>query len=157
MNNGQKRLHTGANTGIGFQIVRALYRSSKEPYQVLVGSRFLSNAHNAIEAVKAEFPTSKNSLTPIYIDIEDDTSVQATYNAISSQLIDNYGAQSQTSLASRKSAFERELWDKPWSVNTTSIQVGTSNPSHCSCRALIHGSSLIHPAELRSRAQIIPL
>ncbi|EEA20584.1 hypothetical protein TMatcc_000574 [Talaromyces marneffei ATCC 18224] len=125
---------TGANTGIGFQIVRALYGSSKESYQILLGSRSLSNAHNAIEAVKSEFPSSPtSSLTPIQIDIEDDDSIAAAYNAISTQLdgkldvlINNAGAQLEHGLAQGKIASERELWDKSWSINTTSTQVVTS-------------------------------
>jgi NAD(P)-dependent dehydrogenase (short-subunit alcohol dehydrogenase family) len=124
---------TGANTGIGFQIVRALYSSSKQSYTILVGSRSLSNAHNAIEAVKSEFPSSSSSLTPIQIDIEDDTSIQAAYSAIESQLggkldvlINNAGAQFESALAQGKITSERELWDKSWSVNTTSTQVVTS-------------------------------
>ncbi|KAI7972342.1 hypothetical protein EIK77_009783 [Talaromyces pinophilus] len=124
---------TGANTGIGFQIVRALCSSSKTSYQILVGSRSLPNAHNAIEAVKSEFPSSTSSLTPIQINIEDDTSIRAAYSAIESQLsgkldvlINNAGAQFEPALEQGKISSERELWDKSWSVNTTSTQVVTS-------------------------------
>ncbi|KAI7974785.1 hypothetical protein EIK77_004877 [Talaromyces pinophilus] len=119
---------TGANTGLGFQIVRALYNSSKEPYYIFVGSRSLANAHNAIEAIKTEFPTSTNTLTPIQIDIEDDTSIQSAYDTISSHvngkldvLINNAGA-----IFDRQIASERELWNKSWSVNTASTQIVTS-------------------------------
>lgn len=119
---------TGANTGIGFQIVRALYNSSKESYHIFVGSRSLSNAHKAIEAIKSEFPSSASSLVPIQIDIEDDASIQSAFDAISSHLngkldalINNAGASFDRQIGS-----ERELWNKSWSVNTTSTHVVTS-------------------------------
>ncbi|RAO65480.1 uncharacterized protein BHQ10_001492 [Talaromyces amestolkiae] len=126
---------TGANAGIGFQIVRALYSSSKESYHILLGSRSLSNAHKAIENIKTEFPTStNNTITPIQIDIEDDTSIQSAHDTISSLLtggkldvlVNNAGAQFEHDLISGKIGSERELWDKTWSVNTTSTQVVTS-------------------------------
>lgn len=123
---------TGANTGIGFQIVRALYGSSKESYQILLGSRSLTNAHSAMEAVKAEFPSSTNMIKPIQIDIEDDQSIQTAYSEVKSQLgkvdvlINNAGAQFEQQFMAGKIPSERELWNKSWSVNTTSTQVVTT-------------------------------
>jgi NAD(P)-dependent dehydrogenase (short-subunit alcohol dehydrogenase family) len=122
---------TGANTGIGFQVVRALY-ASPEPYRILLGSRSLSNASSAISSLKTEIPSSTSTLTPIQIDIEDDTSILAAYNTIESTvgkvdvLINNAGAQFEQQFMAGKIASERELWDKSWSVNTTSTQVTTS-------------------------------
>lgn len=68
-------LITGANTGIGFQIVRAL-SSSSQPYHVLVGARSPAKANDAIKAVQGEFPSSTSKYSPVTIDIESDKSIQ---------------------------------------------------------------------------------
>ncbi|RAL13340.1 putative short chain dehydrogenase [Aspergillus homomorphus CBS 101889] len=124
-------LITGANTGIGFQIVRALSDSSK-PYHILVGARSPTKAHEAIKAVQTEFPTSSSTLAPIQIDIEDDTSIQSAYNEISSThgrvdvLINNAGASFELQAQPNTPQSDREIWNKSWNVNTTSTQIITS-------------------------------
>lgn len=122
---------TGANTGIGFQIVRALYSSSKESYQILLGSRSLANAQNAINAVKAESPSSHSTIVPVQIDIEKDDSIQAAYSQIESEvgkldiLVNNAGAQFDAQFSEGKIT-ERELWNKTWDVNVTGTQIVTT-------------------------------
>jgi NAD(P)-dependent dehydrogenase (short-subunit alcohol dehydrogenase family) len=87
---------TGANTGIGFEIVKALYSADK-PYTVIVGSRSLAKAEDAISSLKTEFPASKNTLVPLTIDIESDESIQSAANEVESKfgmvdaLINNAG------------------------------------------------------------------
>lgn len=89
-------LITGANTGIGYQIVRALYNSNKA-YEILVGGRSLEKAEAAIKAAKTEYPSSQSKLFPIQIDIESDESihravaeVQSKYGRVDT-LINNAG------------------------------------------------------------------
>jgi NAD(P)-dependent dehydrogenase (short-subunit alcohol dehydrogenase family) len=92
-------LITGANTGLGYQIVRSLLRSStpEKAYIILAGGRSLSKAAAAVASAKAEFPDSKSSVEPIQIDIEDDTSITAVVEQIKSKyrrldvLINNAG------------------------------------------------------------------
>ncbi|KAL4946367.1 hypothetical protein BDV06DRAFT_136908 [Aspergillus oleicola] len=124
-------LITGANTGIGFQIVRALSSSTK-PYHILVGARSPEKASNAIKAIQEEFPTSASSYSPVVIDIEQDELIQSAFQETLSThgkldvLINNAGAQLETQLTSGEISTERELWDRSWSVNTASTQVVTS-------------------------------
>ncbi|RAH64701.1 putative short chain dehydrogenase [Aspergillus aculeatinus CBS 121060] len=122
---------TGANTGIGFQIVRALSDSPRS-YHILLGARSATKAHDAIQAIQTEFPNSSSTLTAIIIDIEDDASIQQAYEEISSAhgrvdvLINNAGASFETPATRGDLTSERDLWNKTWSVNTTSTQIATS-------------------------------
>ncbi|KAL4783717.1 putative short chain dehydrogenase [Aspergillus varians] len=124
-------LITGANTGIGFQIVRALSSSSK-PYHILVGARTPSKASDAIKAVREEYPSSVTTYSPVIIDIERDESIQSAFTEISSVhgkldvLINNAGAQLEPLFTRGEIPTERELWNRSWSVNTASTQVVTT-------------------------------
>ncbi|KAL2807753.1 hypothetical protein BJX63DRAFT_436744 [Aspergillus granulosus] len=123
-------LITGANTGIGFQIVRALSSSTK-PCHILVGAQSLTKARDAIEVAREEYPSSPSTYTPIVINIEADKSIQSAFNQASytlgglGVLINNAGAQLEPQY-SRGEISERELWNRSWSVNIASIQVVTS-------------------------------
>ena len=75
-------LITGANTGIGFQIVRSLCSASIS-YHILVGARSLTKAHDAIRTAKDEFPSTGSILAPLLIDIESDESIQDAYKEVS--------------------------------------------------------------------------
>lgn len=67
-------LITGGNTGLGFETVKALFRS-KQTYTVLLGGRSIDKANAAVKAIKSEFPESPSNVTAIQIDIEDDDSI----------------------------------------------------------------------------------
>ncbi|EXK28480.1 hypothetical protein FOXG_17631 [Fusarium oxysporum f. sp. lycopersici 4287] len=87
-------LITGANQGIGYSIALQLAASGK--YHVLVGARSLSKAEAAIRELQAE-GIDKINLTPIVLDVIDDSSVTAAVMAVSTQfghldiLINNAG------------------------------------------------------------------
>jgi NAD(P)-dependent dehydrogenase (short-subunit alcohol dehydrogenase family) len=71
-------LVTGANTGLGFQIIRALCGSNKA-YDILLGGRSLEKVHRAIQSATEEFASSNSRLWPIQVDIEDDDSIQRAF------------------------------------------------------------------------------
>ncbi|KAL4932444.1 uncharacterized protein BDV17DRAFT_196387 [Aspergillus undulatus] len=120
-------LITGANTGIGYQVVRTLY-SADQPYHVLVGARSLSKAQEAITAIRTELTSSSNKLTPLVVDIEDDESIQQAYDEVQAQfgrldaLVNNAGAQFDL----RAEYSTREAFNKSWNVNVTGTHIITS-------------------------------
>lgn len=77
-------LITGANTGLGFEIVRALSSSSNQ-FTILVGGRSIDKANKAVEKIQSEYPDSPSSPTAVQIDIEDDESIDALYQQVTSK------------------------------------------------------------------------
>ena len=55
---------TGANTGLGLEMVKALY-SSENAYEVLLGGRSLTKAREAAEATTKQFLAANNKIWPI--------------------------------------------------------------------------------------------
>ena len=92
-------LITGANTGIGFQIVRALCSSDKA-YDILIGGRSPVKVQEAIKSATAEFPSSSSKLFPLQVDIEYDDAINRAFGEVQSKfgrvdaLINNAGIQS---------------------------------------------------------------
>jgi NAD(P)-dependent dehydrogenase (short-subunit alcohol dehydrogenase family) len=74
-------LVTGANTGLGYEIVKALC-ASQTAYEVLVGGRSLPKAEHAAKTLSSEFPTTRSHLRAVQIDIEDDSSIEALFELV---------------------------------------------------------------------------
>ncbi|KAL4900858.1 hypothetical protein BDW74DRAFT_161228 [Aspergillus multicolor] len=123
-------LITGANTGIGYQVVRALYSADK-PYTVLVAARSIAKAQDAIRSISAEFPESSNKLSPLVVDVESDESIENAYQEVQREfgrvdaLVNNAGANFDALIAS-KTLTPRAAWAKSWDVNVTGAQILTS-------------------------------
>lgn len=77
-------LITGANTGLGFETVRALCASDK-PYHILLGGRSLAKAQQAAKDITAEFSSTSSEVAPIQVDIEDDSSIESAYQEVQSK------------------------------------------------------------------------
>jgi len=123
-------LITGANTGIGFQIVRALCSGDK-PYDIILGGRSPGKVQEAIDFATAEFPTTNSKLSPLQVDIEQDDSIKKAFEEVSSKfgsldaLVNNAGGQFDQLQAKGKMT-EREMWIHSWNVNTVGTQVMTT-------------------------------
>lgn len=74
-------LITGGNTGIGYEVVKALAQSPI-PYTVIMGSRSLEKAESAIKTLKSEVPTTKSEVVPVQIDIENDDSISKAFDEV---------------------------------------------------------------------------
>ncbi|KAM0551324.1 hypothetical protein ACHAPJ_008429 [Fusarium lateritium] len=126
-------LITGANTGIGFETVKALFHSSKA-YHVLLGSRIPANADKAIAELKSEIPDSKSTVEPVQIDITDDEQINKLFETLKSKfgrvdiLVNNAGAnfESFNNNDAGDPANARQLLNKSYDVNVTSTQVFTA-------------------------------
>lgn len=121
---------TGANTGLGYEAVKALYKAEK-PYEILLGSRDVSKGDDAISNLKKEVPSSSSTITTIQVDIESDDSIQKAYDNITSKfgkvdtLINNAGAGFDGKIQDGSLGI-REAWLKSWNVNVAGTQVLTT-------------------------------
>lgn len=77
-------LVTGANTGIGFETVKALYNHASKQYDILLGGRSIEKAKAAAESLKSANPGSKSTITPFQIDISSDESIEKAFTEVSS-------------------------------------------------------------------------
>ena len=89
-------LITGANTGLGFEIVKALFRPPKA-YTILLASRSLDKGNTAAHDVQSQFPQSHSEIVSVQLDIEDDKSTSQLFEHIAEKygrldvLINNAG------------------------------------------------------------------
>ena len=124
---------TGANTGIGFEVVKSLYSSSNRSYHIILGARSVSKANEAIESVKANRSrsTPPSTLAAVQIDLESDESIAAAFESVKASqtridaLVNNAGAAFDNEItASRLTT--REGWNKGFDVNVAGTQVVTT-------------------------------
>jgi NAD(P)-dependent dehydrogenase (short-subunit alcohol dehydrogenase family) len=74
-------LITGGNTGIGYETVKALYASSSA-HTILMGSRFLDKASDAIKTLHEEITGAKSTIEAVQLDIEDDESIEKAFKYV---------------------------------------------------------------------------
>ena len=89
-------LITGGNTGIGFETVKALIRSSKT-YHIILGSRDLRKGERALAELYEEFPNPAHGIDIVKIDIAEDQHIKSLFQYVQSKygrvdiLINNAG------------------------------------------------------------------
>jgi NAD(P)-dependent dehydrogenase (short-subunit alcohol dehydrogenase family) len=87
---------TGANRGIGYQIVKQLF-SKPISRNIIMTSRDLSSGHKILDEIKNSCPDSKSTLYLEQLDILDDNSIDSFYNTIQTKykkidvLVNNVG------------------------------------------------------------------
>ncbi|KAH6718452.1 hypothetical protein BKA61DRAFT_717336 [Leptodontidium sp. MPI-SDFR-AT-0119] len=119
-------LITGANTGLGFETVKA-FCQSETPYTILLGGRSIDKANAAAKTAQDEFPSSKSTIKSVQIDIEDDESITRAFEHVSTEygrvdvLINNAGGLFDYT----QGLSTREMWAKSWSVNVSSTYIFT--------------------------------
>lgn len=88
-------LITGGNTGIGYEVVKALL-SSDRLYHILLAGRDIKKAEDAAKSSTAEVK-SESTVEAVQIDVEDDDSILKAFEQVSSKhskidcLINNAG------------------------------------------------------------------
>ncbi|KAJ7800809.1 hypothetical protein B0H14DRAFT_3092520 [Mycena olivaceomarginata] len=111
-------LITGANTGLGYEIVKALYATSV-PYEIIIGSRTLSKADDAIKVLQSE------------IDVSSDTSLEAAVKTVEGRhgridiLINNAGATFDGAVQDGTMSL-REAFNASWDTNVSGTHVLTT-------------------------------
>lgn len=92
-------LITGANTGLGLEVVRALFKSpAKRAYDVVLCGRSLDKARAAAAQIEGEFPGAQSSVTPLQVDVGSDESIERAGEWVAKErgrldvLVNNAGA-----------------------------------------------------------------
>lgn len=85
-------LISGGNKGLGYAIAQALLQAPCEQgYNILLGSRSLQRAQDAVKALQTNQDTAdaikdgKNSVTPVELDIDDDKSIDDVHARIAKE------------------------------------------------------------------------
>ncbi|KAL2062311.1 hypothetical protein VTL71DRAFT_6577 [Oculimacula yallundae] len=117
---------TGANTGLGFEIVKSLCQSTNA-YTILLGGRDIEKANAAAKEAQSKYPSSQSTIKTVQIDVEDDDSISRAFEHVSAEyghidvLINNAGASFDNSAGMSL----REKWAKSWDVNVSGTYILT--------------------------------
>ena len=74
-------LVTGGNGGIGYETVKAFFESPNS-YHILMGSRSLENANEAIRKLHGECPGATNTVEPLQPDLTSDESIESAFESV---------------------------------------------------------------------------
>lgn len=117
---------SGANTGLGLEIVKRLLVSS-QPYHILLGTRSLQKGQDALTSLQSTLANSASKVTLVQLDVTDDHSIQQA--AVEVQrlpqldvLINNAGV----SLEMTTKLPERDIFNQSYDVNVTGAHLLTT-------------------------------
>ena len=74
-------LITGANAGLGLEIVKALCMSN-HAYNIILAGRSPQKVKDAIKEVKSQFPQTQSTFDEVQIDVTDDDSISKAYEKV---------------------------------------------------------------------------
>jgi NAD(P)-dependent dehydrogenase (short-subunit alcohol dehydrogenase family) len=74
-------LVTGANSGIGYETVKA-FLQSPHPYHIYLGARSIANGNKAIQQLQSETPEATNSVELLQIDLSRDESIAKAFEVV---------------------------------------------------------------------------
>lgn len=89
-------LITGANTGLGLEVVKALC-TSDHAYTIILAGRSPRKVSDAIKQLKSDYPQTRSTFDELQIDVENDASISKAYEKVSASydhldcLINNAG------------------------------------------------------------------
>ncbi|KAI8284906.1 hypothetical protein K4K60_001572 [Colletotrichum sp. SAR11_57] len=77
-------LITGANTGIGYETIKALL-SSDRSYHILLGSRSMEKGAAATAQLRDDVPSTASTLEVVQIDVDSDDSIARAFDFVQSK------------------------------------------------------------------------
>ncbi|KAL7904608.1 NAD(P)-binding protein [Trichoderma velutinum] len=122
---------TGANTGIGYEAIKAMLRSST-PFHIFVGARTVEKGQNAIATVTQEVPGSSSTLEPVALELASDESIAKAFETINAKvdridtLVNNAGAAFDSRDFASDVPNSREIFNKAYDVNVTGTHIVTA-------------------------------
>ncbi|KAI1778779.1 NAD(P)-binding protein [Hypoxylon cercidicola] len=123
-------LVTGGNTGLGLEVVKALYQADTA-YEIIIGCRTVSKGEDAIATLRKEIPSSSSSLSVVQVDLNSDSSLEAAVSTIESRhgrldVLVNNGGRSFDSEVQTGQMSIREGWNAAWDTNVSGTHVLTT-------------------------------
>ncbi|KAF2014439.1 NAD(P)-binding protein [Aaosphaeria arxii CBS 175.79] len=120
---------TGANTGLGYAIVKGLLESSKT-YHIYLGSRSAQKGDEAVKKVCGEVPESKSTVELLEIDVSSDESVTKAADIVEKAhgrldtLVNNAGVGFDSLFTTGQMSL-RDSFNKTFDINVASANVVT--------------------------------
>ena len=74
---------TGANSGLGYEVVKALLESD-HPYHVYAAARSAEKSSSTVEALRKDVPGSSSTVEPLEIDLTSDESIEKVVEQLKS-------------------------------------------------------------------------
>ncbi|GFP59862.1 short-chain dehydrogenase/reductase tropE [Trichoderma asperellum] len=115
---------TGANSGIGYEAVKAFLGSSTS-YRIFVGCRTLEKSQEAIASITKEVPSSNSTLEPVALELESDESIDQAYEAIKAK-VDRIDTLVNNADFTSDIPNIRSIFNKAYDVNVTGTHVVTA-------------------------------
>lgn len=101
------------------------------PYELIIGTRTLSNGENAIHTLNSEVPSSQSTVSTLQVDLSSDASLEAAIKTINEKhgrldsLVNNGGASFDGAVRDGNMSI-REAFNASWDVNVSGTHVLTT-------------------------------